>query len=172
MSPDSGALAADVVAEPLAGDARLINRELSWLAFNERVFEEASNPAHSLADGPRMREALAALDFLFQRWKWTNDLKMSKHDVKRRKLTQAQVTALNSVLEQLRAKASDLGVSPGVLCNRKDAEKLVAVERDLQVLSGWRLECIGNALLELKHCARKNLMSACELPELVSILTG
>ena len=24
----------------------------------------------------------------------------------------------------------------------------------------------------VKHCARKNLMSACELPELVSILTG
>lgn len=69
--------------------------------------------------------------------------------LKRRKLTQAQVTALNSVLEQLRAKASDLGISPGVLCNRKDAEKLVTGARDLQVLSGWRLECIGNALLEL-----------------------
>jgi len=69
--------------------------------------------------------------------------------LKRRQLTQDQSAALSAVLDALGKKASELGISQGLLCNRKDAEKLILGQRDVQVLRGWRLDCIGNKLLKL-----------------------
>ena len=69
--------------------------------------------------------------------------------LRRRQLTLDQSAALSAVLDALGKKASELGISQGMLCNRKDAERLILGKRDLQVLRGWRLECIGNKLLEL-----------------------
>jgi ribonuclease D len=69
--------------------------------------------------------------------------------IRRRQLTQQQSAVLTGVLNLLREKAAEMGISQGMLCNRRDAEKLVLGRRDLLVLSGWRAEVIGNQLLEM-----------------------
>lgn len=60
-----------------------------------------------------------------------------------------QAAGLKRILEHLRKRAADLGISPGMLCNRKDAEKLVAGRRDLLVFQGWRDDAIGRSLLAM-----------------------
>lgn len=66
----------------------------------------------------------------------------------RRKPSIEEKALLESCLKLLRAKTEELGIAQGILCSRKDAEKLIRGERALPILSGWRLDCIGRELLE------------------------
>lgn len=72
-------------------------------------------------------------------------------ELKRPRMTPQQSLALKSVLDRVRERAQQLGIASGMLCNRKDAEKLVLGERELTVLQGWRLAEIGEELL--RACA-------------------
>lgn len=49
----------------------------------------------------------------------------------------------------LRERAAATGIAAGTLANRKELERLVAGERDLPLLKGWRREAAGQALLDL-----------------------
>lgn len=49
----------------------------------------------------------------------------------------------------LRDRAAATGIAVGILASRREVERLVAGERDLPLLQGWRYEAAGKALLEL-----------------------
>ena len=49
-APEPEAVVIDINSDAPLGGALYINRELSWLAFNQRVIEEAENPRHPLLE--------------------------------------------------------------------------------------------------------------------------
>lgn len=53
------------------------------------------------------------------------------------------------LLAGLRERAAATGIAAGVLAGRKELERLIAGERDLALLRGWRYEAAGKALLDL-----------------------
>ncbi|MEM6639555.1 MAG: hypothetical protein AAF610_06600 [Pseudomonadota bacterium] len=61
--------------------------------------------------------------------------------------------AVARVMAEIRERAAELDISPGVLCARKEAERLVRGKRDLPVLTGWRRSVVGDALLNLLDAA-------------------
>jgi len=65
----------------------------------------------------------------------------------RHKPSTDEKTLTKQCLDLLHDKAEQLGIAQGILCSRKDVEQMIAGNRNLRVLDGWRLDCIGNELL-------------------------
>jgi ribonuclease D len=61
----------------------------------------------------------------------------------------AHKARVKSLMDSVAQTAGLLGIAPSVLCSRKELEKLLAGEAQLNVLQGWRRELIGDALKAL-----------------------
>lgn len=61
----------------------------------------------------------------------------------------AYKTLLKQLQDFVNQQAGALGIAPSMLCSRKDLEKLIAGQRELNVLKGWRQLCLGDSLLRL-----------------------
>lgn len=68
----------------------------------------------------------------------------------------AQKNLLKDLQQIVNKKAENLDISPAVICSRKDLEELILKQGDqaalptstLNIMHGWRLQCIGSQLLE------------------------
>lgn len=69
------------------------------------------------------------------------------------RLDSAQRRLCDRLVARVRACATDLDIAPPLLATRTELRHLVQGARDLRVLSGWRGELIGEALLGLVDAA-------------------
>jgi len=67
----------------------------------------------------------------------------------RARLTPDQDAAVDLLLALTRKRAAEHGVAPANLANRRELERLVLGERELEVLGGWKRDAVGLALLAL-----------------------
>lgn len=66
-----------------------------------------------------------------------------------RRLSAAESTLLAQLGACVRERAKEAGISPALLATRRDLEQLLAGERKLALLEGWRREVLGDELLAL-----------------------
>lgn len=63
--------------------------------------------------------------------------------------TPQQDALVDICIAYMKQLAFENEISPGILCNRKDMEKLVMGESELLILQGWRKQLIGQPVLDL-----------------------
>lgn len=63
--------------------------------------------------------------------------------------TPQQDALVDLCMAYLKQLALENNLSPGILCNRKEMEKLVTGDHDIGILQGWRYQLVGQSLLSL-----------------------
>jgi ribonuclease D len=63
--------------------------------------------------------------------------------------TPQQEALIDLCMAYLKQLALENSISPGILCNRKEMEKLVGGDHEVAILQGWRNKLIGQPILQL-----------------------
>ncbi|MCU7946297.1 MAG: ribonuclease D, partial [Candidatus Thiodiazotropha sp. (ex Cardiolucina cf. quadrata)] len=69
------------------------------------------------------------------------------NDARPPQLSQEQGAQMDRLLDHLQQTAEDEAIPSTLLANRRDLERLVAGERELPILQGWRRTLVGKELL-------------------------
>lgn len=83
---------------------------------------------------------------------------------RKKPLNPDQEALLDSLTTIVRLRSSEEGVAAGAIASRKEVEKLVRGERELNLLTGWRYQLAGRILLEfmdgkyLLQCQQQKLV--------------
>ena len=70
-----------------------------------------------------------------------------------RRLEPHETVLVGRMIEEVRAEAARLGISPELLATRRDVEALVLGQVEPAVLRGWRRGAIGERLMALAATA-------------------
>jgi ribonuclease D len=68
---------------------------------------------------------------------------------KRQRLSEDQEVVVELLMAELRLSALEASISPQAIATRKQLEQLTSGRRDVDLMDGWRLELVGQRLLDL-----------------------
>lgn len=135
-------------------EAMARNRPRRWIVKDDILLDAARRRPESVETLGRIR---GVTDTMVQRYgeAMLNAIEAGRRappeplDRKERRLNPEQEPVVDALMAALRQCAAEADLAPAVLATRKDLERLVAGERNLALLTGWRRRAAGARLLEI-----------------------
>ncbi|MCU7882226.1 MAG: ribonuclease D [Candidatus Thiodiazotropha sp. (ex Lucinoma aequizonata)] len=138
-------------------EAQRANRPRRWILKDEVLLELARRQStditglehiHSLEPGTIQRWGNRLLQLIADS-KALPKAQWLLNDARPPQLSHEQSAQMDRLLDYLQQTAEEEVISPTLLVNRRDLERLVAGERELPVLQGWRWSLVGERLLDM-----------------------
>lgn len=138
-------------------EAQRANRPRRWILKDEVLLELARRQStditglehlHGLESGTIQRWGNRLLQLIADS-KTLPKAQWPLNDARPPQLSHEQGAQMDRLLDYLHQTAEEEAIPPTLLANRRDLERLVAGERELPVLQGWRWTLVGERLLDM-----------------------